>query len=143
MTTIPWILSEGKKLSIGNKTKSESLTENLIRNRCGPRVLVHEYVIRMEEPHCNMRDSFVINSSALSLHFERFLSESFQFIANSVVFCRSGSTSSSANRCLDSTHSRYHTLKLLHIFTQDYRSLKGVLVPMPVKLRSRYYRGFA
>jgi hypothetical protein len=31
MTTIPWILNDGKKLSIGDKTKSESLTENLMQ----------------------------------------------------------------------------------------------------------------
>jgi hypothetical protein len=29
MTTIPWILHDGKKLAIDDETKSESLTENL------------------------------------------------------------------------------------------------------------------
>jgi hypothetical protein len=31
MTTIPWILNDGNKLSIGDETKLKSLTGNLIR----------------------------------------------------------------------------------------------------------------
>jgi hypothetical protein len=37
MTTIPWIVNDRKKLSIGEETKSESLKEYLMQNTEGRR----------------------------------------------------------------------------------------------------------